>query len=296
MQDGWGQVRGRGQSVTVEQGTGWREQPGRQFQPELEGPDVSQLESKEEVESPHLPLLSLPLRPPPPPAPRALRLLGVVCWSRNSRFQETQGGKSHDTKEWAFPVQTLLFLRRHPIAADLPKVTQLPARSLDSSSWSTPCSHTDQSEPSSLGTGQGDNQSASSTWIVSQEERPPPTLIHVCLGDHCATSLHRRLGGEVEAKRKLPPDLGKLGVHGPSPLPLELYPTRLPRTHPVRQLPVLCVLPPLPGGHRELVSSLRGPCSLSVEAGYRLTKKEGRGASKFPRKISSGRIKGLIYA
>ena len=148
-------------------------------------------------------------------------------------------------------------------------------------------------QSSSLGTGQGDNQSASSTWIVSQEERPPPTL---CLGDHCATSLHRRLGGEVEAKRKLPPDLGKLGVRGPPPLPLELYPTRLPPTHPVLQLPVLCVLPPLPGGHRELVSALRGPCSLSVKAGYRLTKKEGRGASKFPRKISSGRIKGLIYA
>ena len=73
MQDGWGQVRGRGQSVTVEQGTGWREQPGRQFQPELEGPDVSQLESKEEVASPHLPLLSLPLRTtttPPPPRPQ----------------------------------------------------------------------------------------------------------------------------------------------------------------------------------------------------------------------------------
>ena len=66
MQDGWGQVRGRGQSVTEEQGTGWREQPGREFQPELEGPDVSQLESKEEVESPHLRLLFLPLCPPPP--------------------------------------------------------------------------------------------------------------------------------------------------------------------------------------------------------------------------------------
>lgn len=114
MQDGWGQVRGRGQSVTEEQGTGWREQPGREFQPELEGLDVSQLESKEEVESPHLRLLSLPLRHPPPPAPRALRLLGAVCWSRNSRLQETQGGKSRHTEEWAFPVQTLLFLRKHP--------------------------------------------------------------------------------------------------------------------------------------------------------------------------------------
>ena len=57
----------------------------------------------------------------------------------------------------------------------------------------------------------------------------------------------------MEAKRKLPPELGKLGVHGPPPLHLEFCPTSS-----VRQLRVLCVWPPVPGGHRELVCGLRG--------------------------------------
>lgn len=53
MQDGWGQVRGRGTNPS-QKSREWGGENGqrREFQPELEGPDISQLEREGKVREP----------------------------------------------------------------------------------------------------------------------------------------------------------------------------------------------------------------------------------------------------
>lgn len=147
MRDGWGQVRGRGTDLSQrswEWGRGSRLR--REFQPELEGPDISQL-GREGLSAPLPPGLfacwelcgeadTLDFRLPESPYPG---------WEKPSNVRS--GSLLHRP-----------FCHREEIprgGAGLPEVTQLPAR--PQGPCSPPASsHTDQSEMSSLGTDQGD--------------------------------------------------------------------------------------------------------------------------------------------